>query len=93
MEHVTFHKRLCNGDTYSVLHDSGAVRSKRYVGVIINAVGERRICCQGTPFHFVAKDYFEVANAACQEALDGKNPYVSRAYAKEYAARRIALNF
>lgn len=81
-------RKLCNNDVYTVTRSRNKYGRFRYYSTITDAHGKKRVCCQGTPFKWVATHtYFVDANDAAQDALNGNNPWVSMEHAQDYLSR------
>lgn len=78
------------GDVYVVTEIAKEGR-RCYVSHLHDAYGNKRLVCHGTPMLWVAKDYISYVNAAQEDALGGRNPYVTRAYAIAYKERQMNM--
>ena len=71
------------GDVYEVYRNASGL----WCSLSVYKDGRTRVVCTGSPFLWVARDvYFEDVQAAQGDALDGKNPFVSKSYALAYRA-------
>lgn len=77
-------RAMAMGDIYKVYRDSRGL----WCSKIFYKDGRSRVCCSGSPLIWVARDvYFENVQTAQNDALDGRNPYISATQARAYKCK------